>query len=54
MVFYVHGVGNITAATDDPELRDPELLILPYSGLYDAKKEEILNEYAGFLGFEVS
>ena len=54
MVFYVQGVGNITAATDNPELRDPELLILPYSGLYDAKKEEILNEYAGFLGFEVS
>ena len=53
-VFYVQGVGNITAATDNPELHDPELLILPYSGLYDAKKEEILNEYASFLGFKVS
>ena len=50
-VYYVQGIGNITAATNNPELRDPELLILPYSGLYDAKKEEILNEYAGFLGF---
>lgn len=54
MVFYVQGVGNITAATDNPELHDPELLILPYSGLYDTKKEEILNEYASFLGFKVS
>lgn len=54
VVYYVQGVGNITAATDDPEVHDPELLILPYSGLYDAPKEEILYEYASFLGFKVS
>lgn len=50
-VYYVQGIGNITAATDNPELHDPELLILPYSVFYDSKKEEILNEYASFLGF---
>lgn len=54
VVYYVQGVGNITAATNDPEVHDPELLILPYSGLYDAPKEEILYEYASFLGFKVS
>ena len=54
VVYYVQGVGNITAATEDPEVHDPELLVLPYSGLYDAPKEEILYEYASFLGFEVS
>ena len=54
VVYYVQGVGNITAATNDPEICDPELLVLPYSGLYDAPKEEILYEYASFLGFEVS
>ena len=54
VVYHVQGVGNITAATDDPEVHDSELLVLPYSGLYDAPKEEILYEYATFLGFEVS
>jgi hypothetical protein len=54
VVYYVQGVGNITAATEDPEVHDPELLVLPYSGLYDAPKEEILYEYASFLGFKIS
>jgi hypothetical protein len=54
VVYYVQGVGNITAATNDPEIYDPEILVLPYSGLYDAPKEEILYEYASFLGFKIS
>ena len=53
-VYYVLSVGNITAATDNPELTEPELLMLPYSGIYDEPKEEILYEYASFLGFKVS
>jgi len=53
-VYYVQGVGNITAAAEDPEIYDPEILVLPYSGLYDAPKEEILYEYASFLGFKIS
>jgi len=52
VVYHVLSVGNITAATDDPEVHDPELLMLPYSGLYDPPKEEILHEYASYLGFK--